>query len=226
MLKHPGIPRFSIIIDTDPGVDDALAICLALRSPELKLEAITTVAGNVPLDLTLPNALRLVEIAGRVEVPVAAGASMPLVRRLVTAHDFHGDNGMAGAEFPPPKIRPSAESAGDLIRRIVRSSPGEISIVAVGPLTNIAAVLRADPGISPMIRRIILMGGSFSGGNITPSAEFNMYVDPEAAQVVFGAGVPLTRPAEAPFRPNAKVAVAVHAERFFRLFLERMAGSV
>ena len=328
---HPAVQR--IIIDTDPGVDDALAIFLALRSPELKVEAITAVAGNVPLDLTLPNALRLVEIAGRAEVPVAAGTSRPLVRRLVTAHDFHGDNGLAGVEFPSPKIRPSAESAGDLIRRIVRSSPGEISIVAVGPLTNIAAVLRADPGISPMIRRIILMGGSFSGGNVTPSAEFNMYVDPEAAQLVFGAGVPLTmvgldvtrkvllgeeqilklesgrnnvsqaaarimrrmldrsrktkqgtaiamhdpltvahlidpallsfkdyfvavetsgemtagetvgysqppvrksaplankstRRAEAPFRPNARVAVAVHPERFFRLFLERMAGLV
>jgi purine nucleosidase len=187
---NPAVQR--IIIDTDPGVDDALAIFLALRSPQLKVEAITAVAGNVPLDLTLPNALRLVEIAGRTDVPVAAGASTPLTRQLVTAHDFHGDNGLAGVEFPSPKIRPAAESAGALIRRIVRGNPGEISIVAVGPLTNIAAVLRDDPGISRMIRRIVLMGGSFSGGNITPSAEFNMYVDPEAAQFVFGAGVPLT----------------------------------
>src|SRR6266567_6340101 len=95
---------FRVVIDTDPGVDDALALLLAMRSPELKIEGITAVAGNVPLDLTLPNALRLVEIAGRPDVPVAAGASMPLVRQLVTAHDFHGDNGLAGVEFPPPKI--------------------------------------------------------------------------------------------------------------------------
>ena len=185
-------PAHRIILDSDPGVDDALAILLALRSPELKVEAITPVAGNVPLELTLPNALRLVEIAGRTDVPVAAGATTPLVRRLVTAKYVHGENGLGGVEFPPPKIRPVAETATELIRRIVRNNPGEITIVAVGPLTNVATALRADPALAGMLRSIVLMGGSLSGGNITPSAEFNFYVDPEAARIVFDAGVPLT----------------------------------
>jgi purine nucleosidase len=181
-----------VIIDTDPGVDDALAILLALRSPELKVEGITSVAGNVPLELTLANALRLVEIAARTDVPVAAGASTPLTRRLVTASHFHGENGLGGVEFPPPTTRPVAESATELIRRIVRGSPGEVSIVAVGPLTNIATALRAEPPLAGIIRSIVLMGGSLSGGNISPSAEFNAYVDPEAARIVFDAGIPLT----------------------------------
>ncbi len=181
-----------IIIDTDPGVDDALAILLALRSPELKVEAITPVAGNVPLEFTLPNALRLVEIAGRTDVPVAAGARHPLVRALITASHVHGNNGLAGVEFPEPKIKPVAETAPELIRRIVRANPGEISIVAVGPLTNVALALRADPDLAGKLRSIVIMGGSLSGGNATPAAEFNLYVDPEAARVVFDAGVPLT----------------------------------
>lgn len=181
-----------IIIDTDPGVDDALAILLALRSPELKVEAITPVAGNVPLDYTLPNALRLVEIAGRPDIPVAAGASHPLVRNLITAAHVHGNNGLAGVEFPAPKIKPVRESATEIIRRVVRSSPGEITVVAVGPLTNVATALRADPELAGMLRAIVIMGGSLSGGNATPAAEFNLYADPEAARIVFDAGVPLT----------------------------------
>ncbi len=181
-----------IIIDTDPGVDDALAILLALRSPGLKVEAITPVAGNVPLDYTLPNALRLVEIAGRPDIPVAAGASHPLVRNLITAAHVHGNNGLAGVEFPAPKIKPVRESATEIIRRLARSSPGEITIVAIGPLTNVATALRADPELASMLRAIVIMGGSLSGGNATPAAEFNLYADPEAARIVFDAGVPLT----------------------------------
>lgn len=181
-----------IILDTDPGVDDAMAIFLALRSPELQVEAVTPVSGNVPLAFTLPNALRLIEIAGRPEIPVAAGAAVPLVRRLVTAAYVHGNNGLGGVEFPEPKIKPVAENATDLIRRIVRANPGEITIVAIGPLTNIATVLKADPAIAPMIKSFVLMGGSLSGGNITPAAEFNFYVDPEAARIVFDSGVPIT----------------------------------
>ncbi len=181
-----------IIIDTDPGIDDAMAILLALRSPELKVEAITPVSGNVPLELTLPNALRLVEIAGRTDIPVAAGASEPLVRRLVTATHAHGENGLGGVEFPPPSIKPVKETATEIIRRIVRGSPGEISIVAIGPLTNIATVLRADPELAALIPAIVLMGGSLSGGNVTPAAEFNFYVDPEAALIVFHSGIPIT----------------------------------
>jgi inosine-uridine nucleoside N-ribohydrolase len=187
----PGKPR-RIIIDTDPGIDDAMAIFLALRSPELKVEAITPVCGNVPLEFTLPNALRLVEIAGRTDVPVAAGASHPLVRRLVTAGHVHGVNGLAGVEFPEPKIKPVRETAPEITRRIVRENPGEITIVALGPLTNVATALRSDPSLAGMIPSITIMGGSLSGGNITPAAEFNLYVDPEAARIVFDANIPLT----------------------------------
>ena len=181
-----------VIIDTDPGVDDAIAILLALRSPELKVEAITPVCGNVPLELTLPNALRLVEIAGRTDIPVAPGASHPLTRRLVTARYAHGNNGLAGVEFPAPATKPSRESATEIISSMVREGPGEITIIALGPLTNIATVLRADPEIAAMIRGIAIMGGSLSGGNVSPSAEFNFYVDPEAARIVFDSHIPLT----------------------------------
>jgi len=181
-----------IILDTDPGVDDAMAIFLALRSPELKVEAITAVSGNVPLSLTLPNALRLVEIAGRTDIPVAAGAATPLVRRLVTAKYAHGNNGLGGVEFPEPKTKPVAETAVELISRMIRANPGEITIVAVGPLTNIATALIADPSLASKIQSILVMGGSLNGGNITPAAEFNFYVDPEAARIVFDAGIPLT----------------------------------
>jgi inosine-uridine nucleoside N-ribohydrolase len=181
-----------IILDTDPGVDDAIAIFLALRSPELHVVAVTPVCGNVPLSLTLPNALRLVEIAGRTDIPVAAGAATPLVRRLVAAKYAHGNNGLGGVDFPEPKLKPVSETASELIRRIVRANPGDISIVAVGPLTNVATVLKSDPTIAPLIKSIVIMGGSLSGGNITPAAEFNFYVDPEAARIVFDSGVPLT----------------------------------
>lgn len=188
---NPSKPQ-RIILDTDPGVDDAIAIFLALRSPELQIEAVTPVSGNVPLSLTLPNALRLLEIAGRSDIPVAAGAANPLVRRLVTAKYAHGNNGLGGVDFPEPKTKPVAETATELICRIVRANPGEISIVAIGPLTNVATVLKSDSTISPLIKSIVIMGGSLSGGNITPAAEFNIYVDPEAARIVFDAGIPLT----------------------------------
>jgi len=181
-----------VIIDTDPGVDDALAILLAFRSPELKIEALTPVAGNVPLEFTLPNTLRLVEIAGRADVPVAAGASAPLTRKLVTAAYAHGENGFGGVEFPAPKTKPVSESAPELIRRMVRANPGEISLIVLGPFTNIALALRLDPGLAKQVRRIVFMGGSLSGGNITPSAEFNIYVDPEAAHIAFHSGIPMT----------------------------------
>jgi inosine-uridine nucleoside N-ribohydrolase len=189
---NPAAAPRRIILDTDPGVDDAMAIFLALRSPELKVEAITPVCGNVPLSLTLPNALRLIEIANRADVPVAAGAATPLVRRLITATYAHGNNGLAGVDFPPPKLQPIAATAAELIRRIVRANPGEITIVAVGPLTNIATVLKEDPSLATLVKSIVIMGGSLSGGNVTPSAEFNFYVDPEAARIVFDAGIPLT----------------------------------
>ncbi len=183
---------FRVILDTDPGVDDALALLLAMRSPELKIEAITAVAGNVPLELTLPNALRMVEIAGQTEIPVAAGARTPLVRRLVTAAYAHGENGLGGAVFPEPKIKAVDEPAAHLIRSVVRKYPGELTLLTIGPLTNIAAALTSDPELASMVRGLVMMGGSLSGGNITPAAEFNVYVDPEAARIVFQSGIPIT----------------------------------
>lgn len=196
-VNEPSYPQgghapFRVIIDTDPGVDDALALLLAMRSPELKIEAITAVAGNVPLELTLPNALRMVEIAGRTDIPVAAGAKAPLVRRLVTAAYAHGENGLGGAVFPEPKIKPVAEPAAEFIRQIVRNYPGEVTLIPIGPLTNIATALNLDSGLAAMVRAIVMMGGSLSGGNITPAAEFNIYVDPEAARIVFQSGIPIT----------------------------------
>jgi inosine-uridine nucleoside N-ribohydrolase len=181
-----------VIIDTDPGVDDAFALLFAMHSPELKIEAITAVSGNVPLELTLPNALRMVEIAGRTDIPVAAGAKVPLLRRLVTATYAHGNNGLGGAVFPEPHIKPVEEPAAELISRLVRKYPNEVSLIPVGPLTNIATALTSDPGLAPLVRSITLMGGSLSGGNITPAAEFNIYVDPEAARIVFQSGIPIT----------------------------------
>jgi inosine-uridine nucleoside N-ribohydrolase len=181
-----------VIIDTDPGVDDALAIFLAICSPELKVEALTPVAGNVPLELTLPNALRLLEIAGRTDIPVAAGARQPLKRQLVTAAYAHGENGLGGVDFPEPKTSPVAESGPELIRRMVHRSPGEIHLIALGPLTNLALAFLNDPQLPRLIPGITLMGGSLSGGNVSPSAEFNIYVDPEAAQIVFRSGAPIT----------------------------------
>ncbi len=181
-----------VIIDTDPGVDDALALMLAMRSPELKIEAITPVAGNVPLELTLPNALRMVEIAGRTDIPVAAGAKTPLVRRLVTAAYAHGENGLGGAVFPDPKIKPVSQPAAELIRDIVRKYPHEVTLITVGPLTNVATALNSDSELASLIPRLVMMGGSLSGGNITPAAEFNIYVDPEAARIVFQSGIPIT----------------------------------
>ena len=183
---------FRVIIDTDPGVDDALALLLAMRSPELKIEAITPVAGNVPLELTLPNALRLVEIARRTDIPVAAGAKTPLIRRLVTATYAHGENGLGGAVFPDPTTKPVSTPASELIREIVRKHPGEVTLIPIGPLTNIATALNSDPELASMVRGVVMMGGSLSGGNITPAAEFNVYVDPEAARIVFQSGIPIT----------------------------------
>jgi inosine-uridine nucleoside N-ribohydrolase len=181
-----------VIIDTDPGVDDAFALMLALQSPELKVEAVTAVAGNLPLGITLPNALRLVEICDRADIPVAGGAAAPLIRRQVTAASAHGENGLGGVELPEPKITPVKEHAADLICRIANQSPGEVTLIGLGPLTNIALALRADPTLSKAVKGIVLMGGSLAGGNVTPAAEFNFYVDPEAASIVFNSGIPIT----------------------------------
>ena len=186
--------RQPLIIDTDPGQDDAVAILLALASPEIHLLGITTVAGNVPLDLTEVNARKICDLAGRQDVPVFAGLSRPLVRRLVTAEHVHGRTGLDGPDLPPPQTPLQEQHAVDFIIETVRKEPsGSVTIAPIGPLSNIAMALQRAPDIAPRIKQIVLMGGGcFEGGNITPAAEFNIYVDPHAAAVVFGAGIPIT----------------------------------
>lgn len=184
-----------IIIDTDPGQDDAVAILLALASPEeLEVVAITAVAGNVPLSLTCRNALAMVELAGRTDVPVHAGAVRPMVRDLVTAEYIHGKTGIDGADLPEPTTPLADGHAVDaIIDAVMSSEPGDITLCPLGPLTNVGLALVREPRIAPRIREIVLMGGGFfEGGNRTPAAEFNIYVDPHAADLVFRSGVPIT----------------------------------
>lgn len=184
-----------IIIDTDPGQDDAAAILLALGSPEdVQLLAITTVAGNVPLQLTSRNALTICELAGRSDIPVYAGAGRPLRRKLVTAEHVHGKTGLDGPTLPAPVKTIEAANAVDFLIETFRNEPRcSITLCALGPLTNIALALDKAPDIAPNIRELVLMGGGFfEGGNITPTAEFNMYVDPEAADIVLRSGIPIT----------------------------------
>ena len=182
-----------IIIDCDPGQDDALAILLALGSPEdLEVLAVTAVAGNVPLALTEVNARKLVALAGRTDVPVYAGADRPLVRDLVTAEFVHGKTGLDGADLPEPTVPLADGHAALAIIEIIRREPaGTVTLCPVGPLTNIALAMRLAPDIVPRIEAIVLMGGAIGIGNVTPAAEFNIYVDPHAADVVFRSNVPL-----------------------------------
>ncbi|MBZ0130010.1 MAG: nucleoside hydrolase [Rhodobacteraceae bacterium] len=186
------MPR-NIIIDTDPGQDDAVAILLALASPELRVLGLTAVAGNVPLPLTQLNALKVCELAGRPDIPVFAGCAEPLARRLVTAEHVHGKTGLDGPDLPAPKMRLQDRHAVDFIIETLRREPsGTVTICPLGPLTNIATALQKAPDIAPRIHEIVLMGGAyFEVGNITPAAEFNIYVDPEAADIVFKSGIPL-----------------------------------
>ena len=178
-----------IIIDTDPGQDDAVAILLALASPELEVLGITAVAGNVPLPLTSRNARIVAELAGS-DVPVHAGAAAPLSRPLVTAEHVHGKTGLDGWDAPEPSRPLASEDAVGFIVETVRANPGEVILCPLGPLTNIAEALRRDPGIAALIPRVVLMGGAyFEVGNITPAAEFNIYVDPEAAAELFRSGI-------------------------------------
>jgi purine nucleosidase len=184
-------PR-KIILDTDPGTDDAMAMMLALHSPELEVRAITVVPGNVTAAQGLENALRLVSLANRCDIPVAAGAQHPLFQKLITAEFWHGRNGLANVELPPSKCKVDARFGPDLIIQMVHAAPHEITLVPVGPLTNIALAVLKDPSIVPLVKEVILMGGSISGGNVNASAEANIYNDPEAARIVFQAGWPLT----------------------------------
>lgn len=186
-------PR-KVIIDTDPGQDDAVALLLAMASSELDILGVTVVAGNAPLALTEVNARKICELANRPDMPVYAGCDAPLSRPLVTAEHVHGKTGLDGADLPEPEMRLQDAHAVDFIIDALRAAePGAITLCPLGPLTNVAAALIRAPDVADRIAEIVLMGGGyFEQGNITPSAEFNIYVDPEAAKIVFGAGVKLT----------------------------------
>jgi inosine-uridine nucleoside N-ribohydrolase len=184
-------PR-KVIIDTDPGQDDAVAILLALSSPEeIDVLGITAVAGNVPLDLTAKNARIICELAGKVEIPVFAGCDRPLGRPLVTAEHVHGKTGLDGPDLPDPTMALQAHHGVDFIIDTLRTEPGgTVTLCPLGPLTNIATALQRAPDIAEKVQQIVLMGGAyFEVGNITPAAEFNIYVDPQAADIVFKSGV-------------------------------------
>jgi pyrimidine-specific ribonucleoside hydrolase len=176
-----------IVIDCDPGHDDAIAILLALASPEVELRGITTVAGNQTLEKTTRNALKVLELAGRTDIPVAAGADRPLVRELRTAAHVHGESGLEGPDLPEPVTAPVDAHGADLLAELLE--PGVV-LVPTGPLTNVALMLERHPDVRP--ERIVWMGGAIAEGNVTPAAEFNAFVDPEAAARVFASGIEVT----------------------------------
>jgi purine nucleosidase len=180
------------IIDTDPGIDDAMAILLALNSPELKVEAITVVPGNVEAWQGLENALKIVSLAGRCDIPVAGGAQHPLNQKLITAQYWHGKNGLADVELPASKCKADPRFGPDVIIHFIHRYPHEITLIPVGPLTNIALAVSKDPSIVPLVKDIVIMGGSITGGNVDGAAEANIYNDPEAASIVFNAGWTVT----------------------------------
>jgi inosine-uridine nucleoside N-ribohydrolase len=182
--------RTPIILDCDPGHDDAIAMLLALASPEVELVAVTTVAGNQTLEKTTTNALRVLELAGRGDIPVAAGAGHPLVRKRDVAAHVHGESGMDGPELADPTGAPVDEHAVELIARAIREREGRLTLVPTGPLTNVALLLATYPDARP--ERIVLMGGAVGEGNRTPAAEFNIWADPEAAHRVFTSGIDVT----------------------------------
>jgi len=192
-MSHAAPHPRKIIIDTDPGQDDAVAILLALASPELEVLGITVVAGNVPLALTQKNARVICELAGRRDMKIFAGCDAPLAQRLVTAEHVHGKTGLDGIALPDPTMPLAPGHAVDFLIETLRREPaGSVTLCPLGPLTNIATALTKAPDIAPKIAEIVLMGGAyFEVGNITPAAEFNIYVDPEAADIVFRSGVPI-----------------------------------
>jgi purine nucleosidase len=181
-----------IILDCDPGIDDALAIAFAHGHPDIELAGITTVAGNVGLAKTTVNALAVCEFIGAGSTPVTAGCAGPLLRPALDAREVHGDSGLGGAVLPPPVAPPAPGHAIDYLIDTLRAAPGEITLVATGPLTNIALAVRREPRLTGWVRDFVIMGGSASRGNVTPAAEYNIWADPEAAAVVFRAGWTVT----------------------------------
>ncbi len=182
----------SVLLDCDPGHDDAIAILLALASPEIELLGITTVAGNQTLEKTTANALKILEFVGRTEIPVAAGAARPLVREPFVAAYVHGETGMDGPELPEPQTAPVPEHAVDFLAARLLAADEPVTLVPTGPLTNIGLLLARYPEVAGRIERIVLMGGAIAEGNVTPAAEFNIWADPEAAARVFTSGIDVT----------------------------------
>jgi inosine-uridine nucleoside N-ribohydrolase len=181
-----------ILLDCDPGHDDAIALLLALASPELELLGVTTVAGNQTLEKTTANALRVLELVGRGDVPVAAGADRPLARELFIAAYVHGESGLDGPALPEPQSAPVDQHAVDFLAERILACDRPVTLVPVGPLTNVALLLARHPEAVENVERIVIMGGAVADGNVTPAAEFNIYVDPEAAWRVFRSGEPVT----------------------------------
>src|SRR3954447_16832204 len=185
-----GVSATKILLDCDPGHDDAIALMLALASPEVELLGVTTVAGNQTLDKTTANAIRLLEFAGRSDVPVAAGADRPLMREQYVASYVHGETGLDGPDLPPPQSSALDQHAVDFLADKIRETGGDVTLVPTGPLTNVALMLALHPDARP--DRIVLMGGAIAEGNVTPAAEFNIWADPEAARRVFESGIDVT----------------------------------
>jgi purine nucleosidase len=186
------IPK-RLIIDTDPGIDDSLAILLALASPEIQLEGLTVVSGNTTAAQGVLNALGVLELAGAVGIPVFQGVPIPLVQPLLVAPETHGEIGIGYAHLPLPRLKPSQQHGVEWLIDTVMSNPGEISLVAIGPLTNIAMAVRLEPRLVKTVQEVIIMGGAIrAGGNTTPLAEYNAYCDPHAAHIVFHSGLPIT----------------------------------
>jgi inosine-uridine nucleoside N-ribohydrolase len=186
-----GVP-VPVLVDCDPGHDDAIALLLALASPELELLGVTTVHGNQTLARTTENALRILELAGRTDVPVAAGAERPLLREPAVAADVHGETGLDGPDLPRASTAPVAAHAVDFLAERLLSASAPVTLVPTGPLTNVALLLARWPEAAVRIERVVLMGGAIAEGNVTPAAEFNLWVDPEAAARVFASGLDVT----------------------------------
>ncbi len=187
------MPPKHVLFDTDPGIDDSLAILLALASPELRVAGISVVHGNCSVDQALTNALGVLELAGASSLPVARGFSLPLVQPSLLAPETHGNAGIGYARLPPTSARPVSQHSVDFVIDKIMGSPGEISLICIGPLTNVAVALRKEPRIIRAVREVIIMGGAIRHqGNTTPLAEFNVYVDPHASHVVYHSGMPIT----------------------------------
>ena len=182
-----------ILIDTDPGIDDSLAILLALASPELTLEGLSVVHGNCSLEQATRNCLSILELGNASHIPVAKGCELPLVQPSLLAPETHGDTGLGYAKLPEPQSQPIGQHGSDFLIEKILSNPGEITLVAIGPLTNVALAIRQEPRVVSALKELIIMGGAIRHeGNTTALAEFNTYVDPHAAQIVFHAGIPTT----------------------------------